>query len=88
LVIMRTTVSISDELLAAAKRRARERGQTLGEILEAALRRELSDADRAVDRPPVPVFRGGSGPRPGLDLTSNRALYEALDEGVELDDRR
>src|ERR671925_32603 len=41
---MRTTVSISDELLAAAKRRARERGQTLGEVVDAALRRELAAA--------------------------------------------
>jgi hypothetical protein len=85
---MRTTVSISDELLAAAKRRARERGQTLGEVVDAALRRELSDPDQQGERPPVPVFRGGTGPRPGIDLTSNRALHEALDEGLELDARR
>jgi hypothetical protein len=85
---VRTTVSISDELLAAAKRRARERGQTLGEVVDAALRRELSRSDDRQDRPPVPVFRGGTGPRPGIDLTSNRALHETLDEGLELDARR
>ncbi|MGB2711496.1 MAG: CopG family transcriptional regulator [Conexibacter sp.] len=85
---MRTTLSISDELLAAAKRRARERGQTLGDVVDAALQRELNDAGPAQTAPPVPVFRGGSGPRPGIDLSSNRALLEALDEGVELDDRR
>jgi hypothetical protein len=85
---MRTTVSISDELLAAAKRRAHERGQTLGDVVDAALRRELSDPDQPVERPAVPVFRGGTGPRPGIDLTSNRALHEALDEGLELDARR
>jgi hypothetical protein len=85
---MRTTVSISDELLAAAKQRARERGLTLGEVIDAALRRELAVADRRGDRPPVPVFRGGSGPRPGVDLTSNRALHELLDEGLDLDARR
>jgi Arc/MetJ family transcription regulator len=61
---MRTTVSISDELLAAAKRRARERGQTLGDVVDAALRRELSQPDQTSERPPVPVFRGGTGPRP------------------------
>lgn len=84
---MRTTVSISDDLLAAAKRRARERGQTLGEVVDAALRRELAQPDQPVPRP-VPVFRGGTGPRPGIDLTSNRAVHEALDEGLELDTRR
>jgi hypothetical protein len=86
---MRTTVAISDEVLAAAKRRARERGQTLGEIVDAALRRELAVTERRdVRRPPVPVFNDGTGPRPGLDLTSNRSLHEALDEGLALDDRR
>lgn len=84
---MRTTVSIDDELLEAARLRALRRGQTLGQVLEAALRRELAAGDEpSAPRPPVPVFTG-SGPRPGLDLTSNRALHEALDEGLELDKR-
>lgn len=85
---MRTTVAIDDELLDAAKRRARSRGRTLGQLIEAALRRELAVAAEEGDRPPVPVFRAGTGPRPGLDLTSNRALHEALDEGLDLDARR
>lgn len=85
---MRTTLSISDELLAAAKRRARERGQTLGAFVDAALQRELSDEDRPTAAPPVPVFRSGTGPRPGIDLRSNRALIEALDEGVPVGERR
>lgn len=82
---MRTTLSISDELLTAAKRRARECGQTLGELVDAALQRELNAAPTRGSAPPVPVFRGGTGPRAGIDLNSNRALAEALDEGVELD---
>ncbi len=85
---MRTTVSISEELLRAAKRRARETGRTLGEVVEAALRRELSGSGQPADRPPVPVFRGGNGSRPGIDLSSNAALHEALDDGVPLMDRR
>jgi len=85
---MRTTVSISDELLSAAKQRARARGQSLGEVIDAALRRELADPDPRGERPSVPVFRGGTGPRPGIDLTSNRALQEALDDVLELDARR
>jgi hypothetical protein len=86
--VMRTTLSISDELLLAAKARARETGKTLGEVVEAALRRELAGSAGDDDRPQVPVFRGGTGPRPGIDLSSNAALYEALDEGVPLEQRR
>lgn len=85
---MRTTISIHDELLASAKLRARERGLTLGALVEDALRRELSVQSDAPPRLELPVFRGGNGPRPGLDLTSNRAIYEFLDEGVPLDKRR
>jgi hypothetical protein len=85
---MRTTLSLSDELLTAAKRRARERGQTLGEFVDAALQRELSDASRQREAPPIPVFRGGSGPRPGVDFSSNQALFELLDEDVPLERRR
>lgn len=85
---MRTTVSISDELLVAAKLRARDRGLTLGQFLDAALQRELNDAQPRRSGPAVPVFRGGTGPRPGIDLNSNRALIEALDEEVDLGNRR
>jgi hypothetical protein len=87
-IIMRTTVSISDELLAAAKSRARERGQTLGTVIEDALRRELAAASLDTTRAAVPIFEGGTGPRAGLDLTSNRALSEALDETLELNARK
>ena len=78
---MRTTVAVDDHLLAAAKRRGRERGQTLGQVIEGALRRELADP---VPSEPVavPVFRGGDGPLPGVDLRSNRTLREVLDRGV------
>lgn len=86
--IVRTTIAIDDELLAAARHRARQRGQTLGQFVEASLRRALASTGHdASERPAVPVFRGGTGPRPGVDLTSNRALHEILDEGRELDAR-
>jgi len=84
---MRTTVAVDDHLLAAAKRRARERGQTLGQIVEDALRRELS-ATTAGPAVELPVFRGGDGLRPGVDVGSNRALRELLDEGVGVRDLR
>ena len=85
---MRTTVSISDELLVSAKERARSTGRSLGAVIDDALRRELSSARSHRQGPPIPVFRGGTGPTPGVDLTSNRALYEVLDEEIPLEQRR
>ena len=75
---MRTTVAINDRLLVAAKAAARRRGYTLGRLIEEALRREL-DQPTSRQIPQVPVFRGGTGPRPGVDLRSNRALIDLLD---------
>lgn len=84
---MRTTVSIDDNLLAEAKERARARGQTLGQFLEDAIRREFAvDYDRK--GPPIPILKGGGGLRPGIDPTSSRSLYEALDEGLPLEKLR
>ena len=84
---MRTTIAVDDNILAAAKRRARERGVSLGAVIEDALRAALARG-READRPPIPVFRGGTGVRPGIDVTSNRALLEALDADRPLDDLR
>ena len=81
---MRTTIAIADELLAAAKHRARQRGQSLGSLVEDALRRELAAEQSSAPRPAIPVFTGGNGPRPGVDLRSNRELHATLDDGVEL----
>ena len=85
---MRTTISIHDELLESAKLRARERGVTLGALVEDALRRELSVNLEHAPRPEVPVFRGGNGLMPGVDITSNRAMHELLDEGLPFEKLR
>jgi hypothetical protein len=84
---MRTTIAVDDNVLAEAKRRARARGMSLGEFVEDALRAAITRA-RPADRPAIPVFRGGTGPRPGIDLTSNRGLQEALDADRGLDELR
>lgn len=85
---MRTTIAIDDHLLQSAKLQARRRGLTLGQFIEEALRRELSHRSMASPGPPIPVFRGGRGVRPGVDVTSTRALLEALDEGQPLEKTR
>ncbi|MDQ4038858.1 MAG: antitoxin [Actinomycetota bacterium] len=84
---MRTTIAIADELLASAKAEARRRGLTLGEYVEQALRSQL--AARSEGTPPaIPVRRGGSGLRPGVDASSYRTLLEAVEEGLPVEDLR
>ncbi len=85
---MRTTVSIHDELLKSAKLRAKERGKTLSQLVEDGLRRELAISNEPAKRVPIPVFRGGNGLRPGVDLSSNRALQEFLDDGLPFEKLR
>jgi hypothetical protein len=84
---MRTTISIDDHLLARARERAHAKRRTLSQVVEDALRSELA---RPVDgeRPSVPVFTAGTGPRPGVDLVSNRAVQSVMDEALGLDQLR
>ena len=84
---MRTTLSIDDRLLAAAKRRARQRGLTLGQLVEEALRADLAAAP-AAEHLDIPGVHGWGRRPPGIDTTSNRALLEALDEDRPLEQLR
>ncbi len=88
LSIIRTTVAVDDHVLAAARRRARELGLTLGQLVERGLQRELALQESASHGPPIPVFRGRGGARPGVDLTSNRAMLEVMEEGLPLEKLR
>ena len=81
---MRTTVSIDDSLLERAKKRAAQRVQTLGQYVEGAVRRDLIAPSPEAAIPALPIFSRGTGMRPGLDPSSNRALYDALDASGEL----
>ena len=76
---MRTTVSIEKTLLERAKKRAAQRGQTLGQYVEDAVRRDLTVPEPTAGAIRLPVFTRGTGMRDGLDPSSNRALFDALD---------
>lgn len=82
---MRTTIRIHDELYAEVRRRAATTGRSIGEVVEDALRAAFADAagsDTEVE--PLPTF-GGSGVLPGVDLGSNAALGDVMDEGESVD---
>lgn len=51
------------------------------------MRRELAPVAQE-EEVALPVFRGGGGVRSGVDVTSNRGIREALDEGRALDELR
>lgn len=76
---MRTTLDISDPLLAEAKSLAAQRGLSLKALVEEALRERLfgrGDARRVAE--PLPTY-AGAGLQAGVDLTDSAALLEAMD---------
>lgn len=82
---MRTTIRISDDLYRDVKALAARSGRTVAAVLEDAVRRGLSTAEqRTTDRYAV-IAAGRGGLRPGVALSSNAAIAEALDDGSSLD---
>lgn len=81
--IMRTTLGIDDELLSRAKKRANERGVTLGSVVDDALRQYFVAPARESAVIDLPVAEQ-SRLRADIDPSSNRALYAALDETGEV----
>lgn len=78
---MRTTVRLPDEVLEEARRYALERGTTLTELFEEALREHLArrrTLRRARRRIELPTF-SGRGPLPGVDLHDGASLLDAMD---------
>ena len=79
---MRTTISIDDHLLRAAKQRALEREMTLGSVIEDALRLALDPArDNRQSPAPLPLSKRRGGTRPGVDVADGVRLRDLMDEG-------
>ena len=76
---MRTTLSIDESLLKRAKKQATAQGVTLGRHVEDAVRTKLAQPENPHTAPSIPIFTRGDGLRPGIDPSSTRALYDALD---------
>jgi hypothetical protein len=76
---MRTTVSIDDDVLREAKRRAVKEGRTLGELITEALRERLSRRPRRPRDRYRAVTSGEGGLQPGVDITNNAAVRDLLD---------
>ena len=81
---MRTTIDIHDELLAQAKRFASSCNKRLADVVNDALQEALSRMERsATGQEPFHLTTYGSdGVRPGIDLSDNGSIQDALDESA------
>lgn len=85
---MRTTIRIDEALYREAKATAAQTGRTVSSVIEDAVRESLRRShDEPREAPPLPTF-GGTGVMPGVDLTSNAAVREMMDDGTGVDERR
>ena len=84
---MRTTIRIDDEVYRRVKQVADRSDRTIGQVIEDAIQLAFRSTPNDSAVPTLPVF-GGSGVMPGVDLTSNRSLAEAMDEAVPLNAMR
>ena len=80
---MRTTVNIRSEALELCKKRARERGVSLGDVISDAVLEVCRDKPAADDKPfyDLPVSKRKGGTFPGIDLDNNAAVLDIM-EGV------
>lgn len=78
---MRTTVSVDDDVLRLAKRRAAEEGRTLGEVITEALRERLARQPAGERERYSAVTAGQGGTLPGVDITDNAAVRDLMDPG-------
>jgi hypothetical protein len=76
---MRTTVTIKDDLLKRAKKRAAEEGRTLTSLVEEGLALVLTaPAVGRRKRIELPVSRASGGVLPGVDLNRSCDLEEIM----------
>lgn len=76
----RTTIRIRTSLLEALKERARKNKRSLAKELDAALEGVVYGQPAARDRIELPVFTGGGGLMPGVDLTKTAELFELSEQ--------
>jgi hypothetical protein len=78
---MRTTIRLDDEVFRAYKQRAAERGTTLAQEIEDALRADLHSRRDLASEPPFEtlVFEGDRSPAL-IDINDNEALQELMDD--------
>lgn len=87
--LVRTTVRIDDDLYRRVKQRAATEGRTVAAVLEDAVRLGMTHAGATGAAAPfVTPRQGRGGLAPGVDVASNAAWRDLLDEGSPLEQMR
>jgi hypothetical protein len=80
------TISLDENLVKLARIKAIQEGTSLSakvrEMLAAYVRQDLPITPVAI--PKLPVSNSTGGLMPGIDPSSNRSLYEAMDADVDI----
>lgn len=73
---MKTTLNIDDATMARLKKEAANRGCTMSELVEAALRLLLQERKPQKKMPKLSTFNSGG---PLVDIADREALYQAME---------
>ncbi|MEY3510176.1 MAG: hypothetical protein RI914_775 [Pseudomonadota bacterium] len=80
------TISLDENLVKQARIKAIQEGTSLSakvrEMLSIYVRQDTTSTALVIPKLPVSKARGGL--QAGVDLSSNRSLYDAMDAGVDL----
>ena len=78
---MRTTLNIDSEIMSLVKKRAAESGRTITEIVEQALRKEVSGQAPRVTRFTLRWSAVPGKAQTGIDIADRDSLYGAMERG-------
>ena len=80
------TISLDENLIKQARIKAIQEGTSLSakvrEMLAAYVRQDLPTAPAVI--PKLPVSQSTGGLMPGIDPSSNRSFYEAMDADMDI----
>ncbi len=78
-IMARTTVNLDPSVLRGLKRRAREEGKSLGQLISEIVGPALAEGGRTRERSPLRWHSAPMGP-PKVDLEDKEAVRRALDD--------
>ena len=79
---MRTTLTLDDDVLEAARRRARQQDRSLQDVVNEALRRGLALGDAPASPAYTFTLKTVAGRLlPGVDLTDRDKLFDLMERG-------